>query len=172
MPDSHQIDRIIEILDGTETALTKRIRDQEQAERTAIAPRLFFVLIGALALANVYFVSQLTLEMRSIISNLNDMYGHFATVSVRMSDIRADMTRMEQEIRLMPVLQEQMTALAHEIATMNQDVGTMTSTVVDMEQRVGTINRSVVELALRFRGLNQKVGQMSLDVDQMARPVP
>ncbi|RKT43839.1 hypothetical protein [Thiocapsa rosea] len=172
MLDNAQTDRINEILKGTEADLTRRIRDQKKAGRKAIAPRVFFVLIGILALANLYFVNQLTMEIRAIISNLNEMYGHFATVSGRMSEIRGDMTRMEQEIRLMPVLREQMETLAVKVERMNRDVGEMTESMGEMDGRVGTINASVSDMALRFRGLNQKVGQMGLDVDQMARPVP
>lgn len=172
MLDNAQTDRIIEILRGTEADLTQRIRDQRKAGRKAIAPRAFFVLIGILALANLYFVNQLTMEIRAIITNLNEMYGHFATVSGRMSEIRDDMTRMEQEVRLMPVLREQMEALAMQVAQMNEDVGAMTGHLVEMEQRVGGMTTSVSDMSVRFRALNQKVGQMGLDVDQMARPVP
>lgn len=172
MLDHSQTDRIIEILKGTEAQLTQRIRTQRQAGRKAVAPRVFFVLIGVLALANLYFVNQLTMEIRAIISNLNEMYGHFATVSARMSDIRDDMTQMEQEVRLMPVLREQMTALAVKVERMNADVGDMTGSLVEMDQRVGAINTSVSDMALRYRGLNQTLGQMGADVDQMARPVP
>lgn len=172
MLDTPQTDRIIEILKGTEADLTQRIRTQNQAGRKAVAPRVFFVLIGVLALANLYFVNQLTMEIRAIITNLNEMYGHFATVSARMSDIRDDMTRMEQEVRLVPVLREQMTALAVNIEQMNADVDDMTGSLVEMDQRVGAINMSVSDMALRYRGLNQTLGQMGADVDQMARPVP
>lgn len=172
MLDNAQTDRIIEILRGTETDLTRRIRDQKKASRRAVAPRVFFVLIGILALANLYFVNQLMMETRAIIANLNEMYGHFATVSGRVSEIRDDMALMEQEVRLMPVLHEQMEALAMKVAQMNEDVGAMTGNLVEMQQRVGGMTASVSDMSVRFRALNQKVGQMGLDVDQMARPVP
>jgi uncharacterized protein YoxC len=172
MLDNAQTDRIIEILRGTETDLTRRLRDQKKASRRAVAPRVFCVLIGILALANLYFVNQLMMETRAIIANLNEMYGHFATVSGRMSEIRDDMALMEQEVRLMPVLHEQMEALAMKVAQMNEDVGAMTGNLVEMQQRVGGMTASVSDMSVRFRALNQKVGQMGLDVDQMARPVP
>ncbi len=172
MLDEAQTDRIIEILETTEAELTRQVRAQHQAGRRAIAPRLFFMLIGALALINLYFVNQLTLEIRATISDLKEMYGHFATVSGRMSEIQKDMLRMEQEIRLMPVLREQMDELAVKLGHMSTDVATMTDRVTELDQRTGTMTTSVSEMALRYRGLNQKLGQMSLDVEQMARPVP
>jgi methyl-accepting chemotaxis protein len=172
MLDYAQTDRIIEILKGTEADLTEQIRDQKKVGRRAVATRIFFALIGLLALVNLYFVNQLTMEIRGIITNLNEMYGYFATTAVHMSDIRSDMTLMEQEILLMPVLREQMESLAVAIERMNRDVGEMTESLVEMDQRVGAINAGVSDMALRFRGLNRNVGQMGLDVDQMARPVP
>jgi hypothetical protein len=68
----------------------------------------------------------------------------------------------------MPVLREQMESLAVAIERMNRDVGEMSESLVEMDQRVGAVS----DMALRFRGLNRNVGQMGLDVDQMARPVP
>ncbi|NCA71930.1 MAG: hypothetical protein EOM91_18000 [Sphingobacteriia bacterium] len=172
MRDEAQTERIIRILKATETNLTARARSQHEASHKALAPRVVFVLIGILALANLYFVSQLTLEIRTIIANLNEMHGHVSTLSQRMSRIRDEIQAMGQEVRLMPVLREQMQSLAGQVGGLESDVGLMTGTLVEMEQRVGSMNVDVGDMALRFRQLNQKVGQIGLDVNQMARPVP
>lgn len=173
MLDTSQTERIMQLLETTEAELTRRVRVETAASgRTSLVPRVVFILIGILALANLYFVNQLTLEVRAIITHLNEMYGHFGTVAGRMSDIRADMGRIERVILLMPVLDEQMSALAREIEGMRVDMDAMTASLSEMDQRVGAMNQAVTDMALRFRTLNQKVGQMGLDVDQMARPVP
>lgn len=170
--DQSRTERLLTLLAHTEEGLEARVREQHEAARRALAPRAFFGLIGLLALANLWFVNVLTTEVRAVVANLNEMYGHFATVSARMTDVRGELTAMEQQMRLMPVLGEQLHMLTNRMAQLDGDVAAMGGSVGELHQRVGAIDGSVADLAARLRALNQKVAQMGVDVEQMARPVP
>jgi archaellum component FlaC len=170
--DKTQIDRIFEVLNNAENDIATRSQALSESGRKAAGPRILFALIGCLALANLYFVNTLTQDVRAIILSMNEMYEHFGRVSRRMNGMRDYVSAMENDIRLMPVMREQMGKLSENISRMREDVKDMRTSVADMDQRVGAVNTTVFDMALRFRDLNRNVGQMGVDVDQMARPVP
>lgn len=170
--DKTQIDQIYEVLDHMEGDMTARAQARSEEGSQSVGAKILFAIIGCLALANLYFVNTLTQDIKTIILSMNEMYEHFGRVSHRMRDMRDYVAAMEGNIRLMPVMREQMEGLSSNISLMAGDVGGMRSSVTGMDQRVGAVSATVFDMALRFRDLNRNVGQMGLDVDQMALPVP
>lgn len=172
MVEKAQADRIFEILNTAESTLKAHSRERAAGVRREVPTRIIFSLIGLLALANLYFVNQLTQDIKTIIASMNEMYTHFERVSQRMSNMRDYVTDMEGNMRMMPIIREQMEEISNDIGAMNRDVASMTASVVDMDQRVGSVNASVGDMMLRFRSVNRSVGRIGDDVDQMARPIP
>jgi cation transport regulator ChaC len=172
MVEKAQADRIFEILSTAESTLKAHSRERATGVRREVPSRIMFALIGLLALANLYFVNQLTQEIKTIIASMNEMYTHFERVSQRMTSMRDYVTNMEGNIRMMPIIREQMAELSEGIGAMNRDVANMTASVVGIDQRVGSVNASVGDMMLRFRSVNRSVGRMGVDVDRMAQPIP
>jgi methyl-accepting chemotaxis protein len=170
--DKTQVDQILEVLSNAESDIRSRSRENTDTGRRSLLPRILFALIGCLGLANLYFVNTLTQDIKTIILSMNEMYEHFGHVSARMNDMRDYVSAMEDDIRFMPIIWEQMDKLSVNISSMRSDVTGMRSSVTSMDQRVGSVNASVFDMALRFRELNGNVGQMGVDVNQMSRPVP
>jgi methyl-accepting chemotaxis protein len=134
--------------------------------------RLLALLVGALALSNLYFVNDLTDEVRLVINRIQEMQELFTRVSGRMDEMSVEVASIEQNVLLMPVIADQMREMAAHVVAMEQSVSYMDRATDSLDLAIESIDGNVREMSLRFRGLNMSVGAMGVDVDQMARPLP
>lgn len=134
--------------------------------------RLLASLVAALALSNLYFVNDLTDEVRLIINRMQEMTALFSRVSARMEQMRVDMAQIDRNVLLMPVVSAQMREMAGHVEVMEQTVSTLDESTGRLSEAITAMDGSVRDMTLRFRDLNRSVGAMGMDVDQMARPLP
>jgi hypothetical protein len=138
----------------------------------ALWVRIVIVLVALLALSNLYFVNDLTDEVRLVITRMQEMTELFTRVSERMDQMSGEVDAIEHNVFLMPVVAEQMGEMSSHVLAMEQSVARMRPATERLDESVAVMKTSVHEMAVRFHGLNQRVGAMGADVDQMARPLP
>lgn len=149
----------------------RQAMEQEQVSANRIM-RISLAFLACMALVNVQFIYLLTDEFRSVIHNMVSMYEHFGRVAERMNDMTAYVTDMEQNVRLMPVMGQQMAAMNGNMVSMAQDMRSMVSDIVDMQQRVGGMKQDMGLMSQQFHHLNANVGAMGVNVHQMSNTVP
>jgi methyl-accepting chemotaxis protein len=165
-------------------ALTNLLGDLEQdlnrselstgRRRQGLAPwiRAVAVLVAGLALSNLYFVNDLTDEVRLVINRMQEMTTLFSRVSARMDAMRIEVADIEQNVLLLPVVAEQMREMSAHVRVMEEAVSTMNETTARLSESVLTMDHSLRDMSVRFHGLNRSVGAMGADVDQMGRSLP
>jgi methyl-accepting chemotaxis protein len=134
--------------------------------------RLVIGLVAALALSNLYFVNDLTDEVRLVITRMQEMNSLFTRVAARMDQITLEVDAIERNVLLMPVVSEQMREMSPHVTLMEQSVSFMDQTAARLGDSVALMDANLGDIALRFHSLNRSVGAMGVDVNQMARPLP
>jgi hypothetical protein len=145
---------------------------RRNAQRVARLIRVLGLLMAALALSNLYFVNTLTQEVRQVIAHMGTMTSYFVRVSERMHSMRGAVAAMEADVRLMPVVDAQVTAIGQHVGVMSNGVGDMERSTAGLNHRVAGMRVAMDDMALRFRRLNARIGAMGADVREMAKPVP
>jgi methyl-accepting chemotaxis protein len=173
MSESDRIER----LRGTLTELDRDLetRTEKASKRSrgvADLVRLLALLMGGLALANLYFVNDLTQEIQLVIGNMDEMSDHFERVSRLMTDVRETVGDMEDNVKMVPIVSAQTREIAARMDGMRGNVARVGTSSASLDRRMDIMNAGVADMSVRFRSLNQSIGTMSGDVDQMARPVP
>jgi methyl-accepting chemotaxis protein len=167
------VERFSETLENLEADLDKRGEELGERVRGAeLVIRILAGVMGLLALANLYFVNDLTEEVKVMIRAMDDMTGHFADVSRRMASMTDTVDAMNDTVRMMPIVAAQIGEISDHVETMRGDVVRMQQITVAVDGRIDTLNGSMLDMAGRFRRVNRSVGAMGQDVEQMARPVP
>jgi hypothetical protein len=170
--DNEHIERLLILIRDLEGELAGRANDLDRHARgSAALVRALVLIMGVLALANLWFVYDLTQEVRQVIAGMDEMRGHFGRVSGRMADIQASTAAMEQDVGLMPVVGAQMQQIGGDLDIMRAAVAAMRGSTGTMDTRMDALNRDLADMSVRFRSLNRSVGAIGADVDQMARPV-
>jgi methyl-accepting chemotaxis protein len=173
MSESDQVERLLRSLRRLESDLVERSAQASQRSRgVATLVRALAIVMGALALANLYFVNDLTQEVRAAIANMDEMTDYFGRVAASMSAIRKTVSTMQDHVRVMPVVAAQTREIAGRMDSMRDSVTGLNGTTATLKHRMDVMNLTVVDMAHRFRSLNQSVGLMGRDVNQMSRPVP
>ena len=173
MSTQDQITNLVQTMENLEADLVKGI--EQTHRKSQHATRLIYTLIvitGVMSLANIYFVNDLTQEVRLVVRNMNEMYGHFGRVSKLLVRMRGTVNNMEQNMTMMPIMGEQMAEIGDDTGRMKRDVAHMNSTITTLDQQIGAMNTSVWDMSMRFRNMNFTVGNMGQDVHHFARPVP
>lgn len=153
-------------LDRSDSLTGRRHRGVELWVRVVIG------LVAALALSNLYFVNDLTDEVRLVITRMQEMNSLFTRVSVRMDQISIEIDAIERNVLLMPVVSEQMREMSAHVRVMEQSVSFMDRAAAGLVDSVSIMDGNLRDIAVRFHGLNRSVGAMGVDVNQMARPLP
>jgi methyl-accepting chemotaxis protein len=149
-----------------------RTRSLAQRGRAGRAIHLLLALIGALALLNLYYVSNMAGDVRVVARSMVEMYTNFGQMSERMQHIRQHVQSMGEQIRMMPVMTEQLQGMRGYMAQMRSDVEGMRDRMAQMQERVGTMNSDIREMAGRFRNMNRSVYGLGADVREMSDVVP
>jgi methyl-accepting chemotaxis protein len=172
MIERDRIEALTGLLADLDRDLARGDPSARRRRGAAVWVRLLVVLVAALALSNLYFVNDLTDEVRLVITRMQEMQELFTRVSGRMDEMSVEVASIEQNVLLMPVISDQMREMAGHVVAMEQAVSYMDQTTDSLDLAIESIDGNVREMSLRFRGLNMSVGAMGVDVDQMARPVP
>jgi len=173
MSDRARIERLNETLSQLEHRLVQsKQAAAARAHGVTTAVRIAAGLTALLALSNLYFINELTQEVRAMIGRMEQMTSHFDHVADRMHAMRLEVDGMQRNVRLMPVMDAQMREIATHVGSMRDSVGRMQGSTEAIDGRVGRMTLSVADMAARFHGLNRSVGGISGDVNQMALPVP
>lgn len=167
------LDNLYEALENLEADLNEREESfGKQARGKELLIRLLIMVTVIIALINVYFVNDLTEEVRSMTRAMNEMNSHFDSVSGRMTNITNTVTSMNETVHMLPIVAAQMNDMAAYSDSMRQDMQRIRESSNGVEQRIQKLDADVLDMAHRFRRLNVSVGRMSIDVDHMSRPVP
>ena len=137
-----------------------------------ITMRVVLVLLGCMVLANLQFVYMLTAEFRTVVKDMVAMYEHFGRVADRMDSMTGYVQSMEEDMRLMPVMREQMTLMNTRITSMSSNMSAMSTDMHNMQQQVGTMGQGMNSMSQRFHHLNSNVRSMGQVVGTMADTVP
>jgi len=172
-PNTSGLAGVLESLDTLEQEVVASSEHIERERRKAnVVMKIVLVVLGCMALLNVHFMHVLTQEFRIMIKDMVAMYEHFGRVSERMNDMKVYVVDMEQNMKLMPVIDRQMSAMNDDISSMRTNMTSMAGDVQGMEQRIGTINHDVGVMSQRFRSMNSNVGSMQRNVGEMSDVVP
>lgn len=167
------LERLGKTLDHIESDLDERAKELgRRSKAVGGLVRLLAALIFALAIGNLYFVNDLTQEVRLVIAGMNKMTVYFAQVSERMDRMTVSVAEMGETVRLMPVMRDQMGEIADYVGAIGRDVERMKDVTHALDGRMDAVDSSAYDMSMRFRDLNQTMGIMGMDVDQMARPLP
>ena len=171
--DRDRLERLELLLDELQRDCAASAADSGKRARTvARLIRVFGALMALLALSNLYFVNDLTQEVRLVIAQMNEMTGYFVRVSERMHDMRRQVAAMETQVRLLPVIDAQVAQIAVHVDAMGEGVAAMAQSTATIDTEAGRMHHAMDDMAVRFRGLNASVGAMGVDVREMAKPVP
>lgn len=160
--------------------LTRLEQDLDRSEATTgrrrrgvgLWVRIVTLIVAAMALSNLYFVNDLTDELRLVITRIEEMTELFDRVADRMDGMTRDVAEIEQNVLLMPVVSEQMREIGAHVSVMESSVSSMDRATIGINDKMVVIDGNMRDMSVRFRGLNRGVGAMGVDVDQMARPLP
>jgi len=143
-------------------------------QRRGVAPwvRVVAVVVAGLALSNLYFVNDLTDEVRVVINRMHEMTALFSRVSERMDEMEGEVAAIERNVLLMPVVSDQMREMAAHVLAMEHAVSSMDRATEHLEGSVVSIEGNLRDMSARFHRLNHSVRAMGADVDQMGRPLP
>lgn len=170
---SEHIERIGEVLENLEADLdTAGETIGEHVRGAELVIRILGAVMGILAVANLYFVNDLTQEVKIMIAAMNEMTTHFADVSRRMDTMTATVESMTITVGMMPIIADQIEEMSVHVESMQGDVGRMRGVTVAIDAHIDALDQDTRDMAGRFRSLNRTVHIMGLGVDQMARPVP
>lgn len=173
MSKQDQITNLMQTMENLEADLAKGIEQTDRkSQRVSRFIYTLIVVIGAMSLINIYFVNDLTQEVRLVVRNMNEMQGHFGQVSALMLQMRGTINSMDQNMQLMPIMGEQMAEIGNYTQRIKRDVGQVNTTITNLDQQIGAMNASLWDMSMRFRNVNVTVGNMGQDVNQFARPVP
>jgi hypothetical protein len=173
MIERAHIERLEQTLQRLESDLQTRGAEVKARTRgVGLLIRIMAAAMGLLALGNLYFVNDLTTEVRLSILSLQEMTGHFREVSDRMDTLTDTVESMDRRVALMPVIRDQVYEIAGHVHRMETDVGGMRGSVRSMDIHLDGLNAGVFDMSRRFHGLNRSVGGMGIDVEQLSRPMP
>ena len=167
---------ILEVLRRTVNEIDERLTAENQigvtiAARTTRIIRNVLIMLGILALINLYLIQDLAQGMLSMTRNMDSMYGNFALVSRDMQTITQAVVGMNERVRSLPVMKEDMVLMSQDMASMNRDVQLMDQSLAGMDQDVAAITNGVTDMAWRFDQLTQTIQGMGYNVNQMSQPV-
>jgi methyl-accepting chemotaxis protein len=173
MSTSDRIERLLSTLNELDRDLeSRRKKASKRSHGVAGLVRALALLMGGLALANLYFVNDLTQEIHLVISKMDEMSDHFERVSQLMTDVSQAVADMEDNVKMVPVVTAQTREIATRMDAMRQSVARVGASSASIDERIDVMNAGVVDMSLRFRSVNQSIGVMGADVEQMSRPVP
>ncbi|MBK5938012.1 hypothetical protein [Halochromatium roseum] len=173
MIERDRIEALTELMSELEQDLDRSDRLTGRRHRgVELWVRLVIGLVAALALSNLYFVNDLTDEVRLVITRMQEMNSLFTRVSVRMDQISVEIDAIERNVLLLPVVAEQMREMSAHVMAMEQSVSFMDRAAAGLGDSVAIMDGNLRDISLRFHGLNRSVGAMGVDVNQMSRPLP
>ncbi|MBK1705165.1 hypothetical protein [Halochromatium glycolicum] len=173
MIERDRIDSLTNLLTTLEHDLerSEEVRGRQRRGVT-VWVRIIALLVAGLALSNLYFVNDLTDEVRVVITRMQEMNALFSRVSKRMDGMQAEVAAIEHNVLLMPVVSEQMREMAAHVLAMEHAVSAMHGSTEGLSDSARVMERNLRDISARFHGLNRSVGAMGVDVNQMGRPLP
>jgi methyl-accepting chemotaxis protein len=167
------VDHLSEVLENLEADLAEREEAfGERVRGKELVIRVLIFVTVLIALVNLYFVNDLTEEVKAMTQAMNEMNEHFGAVSGRMGSITDTVDTMNDTVHMLPIVAAQMREIAGYTGSLSSDVARIRVSADSVETRVGQLEADTRDMALRFRRVNRSVGQIGADVDQMARPLP
>ncbi|QQO53399.1 MAG: hypothetical protein N838_08525 [Thiohalocapsa sp. PB-PSB1] len=173
MNERDRIEHLNQVLSRLEQMLDEsQETTAERARGVALFIKVVVLLSAVLALSNLYFINDLTQEIRVVIAGMDAMTGHLDRIAARMDTIEGSVAGVGSEVHLMPVVSAQMNDIAGHVDRLTGGVEHMRQHTSNMHDRMASMNLSVAGMAMRFHALNQTIVGMGADVNQMARPLP
>jgi uncharacterized protein YdcH (DUF465 family) len=173
MQEQTQLEQAFASINALEEQVQTSQENIDREHRKAnITMRVVLILLGCMVLANLQFVYMLTAEFRGVVKNMVAMYEHFGRVAERMDSMTVYVASMENDMRLMPVMRQQMALMNVRITSMSSDMGNMTQDMGNMQTQVSSMGQNMGSMSQRFQHLNSNVGVMGNDVGNMADTVP
>ena len=155
MSTQDQITNLLQTMEDLEADQLSRI--EQTSAKSKRVERFIYVLIllmGVMSLVNIYFVNDLTQEVRSVVRNMNEMYGHFARVSDLMTHMRGTVINMERNMTMMPIMGEQMAEIGDDTGKMKRSVAHMDATIAILDRQIDAMNANVWDMTMRFRSVS------------------
>jgi len=168
--------RIIEVFHRTVTQVDNQMSEENRigtviARRTVRIIRGILLLLAILAVINLYLIKDLSQAMLDMTSTMDQMHHHFASVDRDMRTITQSVLNMNEQVRSLPPMKDDLVLMNQDMTRMRHDVNFMDQSLGTMDQHVATITNGVGEMAVRFELLNQTTLGMGYNVNQMTQPV-
>jgi hypothetical protein len=156
--------------DFTEAMRLRTERNVRAAKRVTVMLRagmLSTVLFGALLAGMLWAFTD---RVRVMIDVLSTMRVEFGEMSGNMADMRATLTRIQEDMAAFAIVTNEMHLTRQTVSALNRDVGDMASRTALMSAETDLITKNVYQMNQSFRLLTPSVGRIGVSVDQGAAP--
>lgn len=167
---------LIEVLHRTVTDVDAQMTEENRigiriAGRTQWIIRAVFLILIVASVINLYLIQDLARGMLSMTASMESMYDNFSRVSKDMRAITAAVVTMNERVRSLPPMREDLVLINRDMVGIGQDMRTMDGDMAGMNQHVANITNGVNEMAWRFDQLILTTQGMGHTVNQMSQPV-
>lgn len=173
MKETDSLQEIVNYMEGIESDAKKIQESISQSKgKGNVSLNAIILVIGCIALSNLYFASDLVQELDVIMRTMTKMYGQFGEMSQRMHGMRLHVDNMSKNITLMPVMVEQMGHMSSNMGIIKDNVTNISSNMSEMRGRVDSLNQDVTVMSQLFHSTNNKIVQIRHNVNNMSRVMP
>ncbi|MEO5364991.1 MAG: hypothetical protein H7831_01260 [Magnetococcus sp. WYHC-3] len=135
--------------------------------------RLIKAVLSLLILVSGFIFFQvytLTMDMTSMLEQMNTMFVHFGGMSSDMKIITTSVNNMGANVQGIPNIADAMKNMNRDVGGMSQSVQGMKGDVESMNADVTRIGQGTSEMAGRFVHVSRAVDHMRYNVNHMATP--
>ncbi|BBP43340.1 hypothetical protein [Thiosulfativibrio zosterae] len=133
---------------------------------------IFFVFILLFALINFYFVYEWTQEAKTLVTEIEGMHEHIASMSSQMADLYQSMLSMREKTQLVPVMNEELGKFVSNMQTMTTSTQGVNASLETINTSMTGVNQDMQVMNGQFHQLNQTVNNLSYHVGEMSRTLP
>jgi hypothetical protein len=128
-------------------------------------------LLAILAVFNIYFIRILYTDLTGIVSNMDSMHQRLKVTKEDMSAVASQMASIEQKMRYMDPIHGHMVSLAGTMPHIRVDMHGIAGDVGTIEREMGVLGQGMVVIDARTREMLVPVSTMRENVRQFGGPM-
>lgn len=173
MQEKYYLQSTHELLSKIESDVSHRNRRLKKSQhRLDRVMMFFFLIIGVIALMNLYFIYNWGQEVRTIVHEMDELYQHVHTMSGQMISMGNSVVQLETETALMPIMNEELNKFVNSMQTMQTQTQNIHHNMIDLNDSFTGISQDVTQMNGQIQGLNQQMNQMNMSVYEMGKSIP
>ncbi|EXJ16015.1 hypothetical protein [Imhoffiella purpurea] len=148
------------------------------SRRTQIIGRVALVLVATLTPPVFYLIWTLvgsmgviTDRMESMKTQVSSMRTDFDEVSARMASMEGSVSRMSENIAVIPPMEERVKGMRDDFGVMRGAMGGIRPNVTEIDRTLGVMEQDMAQMSHVFGFLNRDVFMMRHNVNRMSSPM-